>query len=164
MGLFDKLPKMVERDESEAQAAERAALEQSVATMWDWLRGQVDEGAMEYLTAGSDETLRQCLSGRALEQVLAHLDLLRSRNLLWSFPGRRANAPRIRVDEPVNDHTYVVSEFFSDRSRLEHYRHSDDHEPSEIREADGRDVAIQATIHVEDGRYWITDVALLHAG
>ena len=161
MGLLDKVKeKMVVVEDDGSQ---REALEQEVGEMWAWLRTQLDRASLLYLQTGDPDhpkgSLQQCLAGRAYEAVIAHLDAMRAQGVIWRFEDRdqRANQ-RLRVEDPVGN-TYVVTEYFRDFSQTELW--SSDDQLVDERTADGREQAIRATITVDEGGYWITDIAVL---
>lgn len=161
MGLLDKF-KLVEpvRDE---EAEQRERYEQ-VKGMWIWLRIHLDKAALYYQRTGQadhpEAPLTGCLAGQALQDVIAHLDHLRSRGLLWSYPDREQRAAtRLRIDDQVGN-TYVITEYFRDYSRLEYWGDSD--RPLDVREANGEERALRATIQVnDDDTYHITNIVLL---
>lgn len=161
MGLLDKVKgKMVVVEDDGSQ---RRELEQQVAEMWTWLRTHLDKASLLYLQTGDpnhpEGSLQQCLAGRAYEKVVRQLDAMRAQGVIWRYENReQRGAQRIKVEDPVGN-TYVLTEYFRDYSQLELWSSND--QMLDMRQADGSEHAIRATIMVDSGGYWITDVAVL---
>lgn len=160
MGIFDKI-KIVEpkEDQQQIKAQQHAA---KIQEMWEWLRGCLDLGAESYQLKNDDSQLRECLSGKALEEVIKYLDQLKVNNVLWRYPDRdKRSDSKLVVDKIIGGTTFEVTEHFYDYSRLDYIVNNN---IAQTKFADGSRKMLKATIQANKNEdiYFITNVVMIN--
>jgi hypothetical protein len=120
---------------------------------WQYLRGRIDQGARQYFENGSTELLEDLIERPLLDQVVRHLQGLKSQNLVWLQPKRKSSTePRFRIFgiEKTGGKTtsFRVRESFSDHSQ---YIRVEDGQIIDKEEARGNELTLEAEVVVLKG-------------
>lgn len=134
---------------------QRKQTEEQLKTVWkSHVRKRVDKGVKQFFVEGKTEVLESIMERPALDLLLAELERLRSRNVIWVQPKRSQNTdPRVEILE-VNDGRggrsphFVVREEFSDFSLIQEWENG---QPKRERQGKGERRTFEATVVVGEG-------------
>lgn len=161
MGFLDKALQKAKtsgfvEDAGEAERRQQD-MQEHVEGMWHWLRTTLDEACDRYQHEGNDDLLRQCLTGQALEEIRAHLDEWRRRNMVLCYPRERRNEFQLQINDVLDD-TYVLTEYFRDHSFVQRYQGQ---QLVETIQGDGQEKAVRATVVARGEEYHIERLSII---
>jgi hypothetical protein len=139
-----------------AADAEAIARRQTMVLAWQYLRHMIDKGVKEFYSTGSSPLLEQFVERPTLDALKNYLTDLRSQNIYWEFPKRRAaSAQQITVieeqlDAKKNPMQFTVQERFRDSSffQLVELGPGNETHVVDARVGEGTERAILATVKV----------------
>jgi hypothetical protein len=137
--------------EQDKQTVER---EKNIILAWQFLRTRIDVATHDYYRTGNFSKMEEFVERPALDAIKQHLNELRSSNILWSQPDRKAatqwsfkvmNVEMNKKNQPVR---FVIRERYKDYSRHQLVVNG---QLTEGTRARGEERVIEATVTVRNG-------------